>query len=323
MRDDRRQIQTAVLGSVDSQEPLVLPLEAIELDAFRKWYQGQSFWCGTWLDGCGRQLTTKLYVDRVCHFAHHPDPDTTRPPCARRARDVASADHLYVKAAAEGLLRTQGLPGEVVCSPPRPGHAPAGPVVRVQLKDGAVLTIHMNTAVPPDWDGPQAADRAVVEAGVLLDRTVLQRLRYVHRIRCDSQGTSRRIQIGTETARGTQWFTPEQCSLGPAGLMTPALADLPDRPIARPPARTQDGPHNQPARMSEEIRHLLLRLATARRGRDIALTRRLIKECDGVLSRRTAAPTVLKEARDSAERWLLEHSKGVVAQGRRKAGSSS
>lgn len=318
MRDDRRQIQTAVLGSVDSQEPLALPLEAIELDAFRKRYQGQSFWCGTWLGGCGRQLTTKLYVDRVCHFAHHPDPDSTRSPCARRARDVTSADHLYVRAAAESLLRTQGLPGEVTCSPPRPGQATAGSVVRVQLEDGSGLTIHMSPAVPPDWDDPQAAARTVVEAGVLLDRAALQRLRYVHRIRCDSQGTSRRVQIGTETARGTQWFSTEQCSLSSAGLMTPALTDLPDRPIARPPSRSQDRPQGRPARISEEIRHLLLRLATARRGRDIALTRRLIKECDGVLSRRAAAPTVLKEARDSAERWLSGHSKEVVAQGRPK-----
>jgi hypothetical protein len=66
---DRRRIQTAVLGSVDSQEPLVLPLEAIELDAFRKRYEGQTFWCGSWLGGCGRQLTTKLYVDRVCSLS--------------------------------------------------------------------------------------------------------------------------------------------------------------------------------------------------------------------------------------------------------------
>ncbi|MFE2424932.1 hypothetical protein [Streptomyces hokutonensis] len=36
VRDDRRQIQTAVLGGADSEEPLLLPLEAIELDAFRR-----------------------------------------------------------------------------------------------------------------------------------------------------------------------------------------------------------------------------------------------------------------------------------------------
>ncbi|MFE5375183.1 zinc finger domain-containing protein [Streptomyces mirabilis] len=159
---------------------------------------------------------------------------------------------------------------------------------------------------------PQAAARIAVEAGVLLDRATLQRLPYVHRIRCDSQGTSRRVLIGTETARGTQWFTPEQCSLGPAGLVTPALKDLPNRPIARPPARPQADTHHQPARISPEVRRLLLRLATARQSRDITNTRKLIKECDGLLTRRTCVPAALKEARDSAEQWLLERSKEVV-----------
>lgn len=41
---DRRQIQTAVLGSADSEEPLMLPLEAIELDAFRHRHEHHTFW---------------------------------------------------------------------------------------------------------------------------------------------------------------------------------------------------------------------------------------------------------------------------------------
>ncbi|MET7778720.1 hypothetical protein ABZU94_02280 [Streptomyces mirabilis] len=89
---------------------------------------------------------------------------------------MTSADHLYVKAAVEGLLRAQDLPGEVVCSQPGPEWAPAGSVVQLRFGDGTGLTIHMNTAVPPDWEGPQAAARIVVEAGVLLDRATLQRL---------------------------------------------------------------------------------------------------------------------------------------------------
>jgi hypothetical protein len=116
-----------------------------------------------------------------------------------------------------------------------------GSVVQLRLGDGAGLTIHMNAVVRPDWN-TQTAARIVVEAGVLVDRATLQRLPYVHRIRCDSQGTSRRVLIGTETARGTQWFTPEQCSVGPAGLVTPALDDLPNRPIARPSGH----PHAEP-----------------------------------------------------------------------------
>lgn len=54
MEGDKRRIQTAVLGSADSEEPLLLPMEAIELDAFRHRYADRSFWCGRWLGGCGQ-----------------------------------------------------------------------------------------------------------------------------------------------------------------------------------------------------------------------------------------------------------------------------
>ncbi|GAA3085061.1 hypothetical protein GCM10010449_06030 [Streptomyces rectiviolaceus] len=52
---DRRQSQTAVLGSTDSEEPLMLPLEAIDLDAFRHRHEHHTFRCGLLLDGCGGQ----------------------------------------------------------------------------------------------------------------------------------------------------------------------------------------------------------------------------------------------------------------------------
>ncbi|MFF4803430.1 hypothetical protein ACFY1U_34395 [Streptomyces sp. NPDC001351] len=79
MRGDRRQIQTAVLGGADWEEPLMLPLEAIERDAFRRRHEHDTFWCGLLLGGCGLQLITKLYTDRACHFAHraHPAPSSS------------------------------------------------------------------------------------------------------------------------------------------------------------------------------------------------------------------------------------------------------
>ncbi|MFK0026175.1 hypothetical protein [Streptomyces sp. NPDC090798] len=69
MRGGRRQIQTAVLGSADSEEPLMLPLEAIALDAFRRRHEHETYWCGLMLGGCGVQLATKLYTDRVCSLS--------------------------------------------------------------------------------------------------------------------------------------------------------------------------------------------------------------------------------------------------------------
>lgn len=69
VQGDRRQIQTAVLGGADSEDPLMLPLEAIERDAFRRHHEHDTFWCGLLLGGYGLQLTTKLYTDRVCSLS--------------------------------------------------------------------------------------------------------------------------------------------------------------------------------------------------------------------------------------------------------------
>ncbi|MGW0820689.1 hypothetical protein [Streptomyces sp. NPDC002845] len=63
MQGDTRQIQTAVLGGAESELPLLLPLEAIEMDAFRCRHVGDTFWCRLLLGGCGGQLTTKLYTE--------------------------------------------------------------------------------------------------------------------------------------------------------------------------------------------------------------------------------------------------------------------
>lgn len=66
---DKRRVQTAVTGAPDSESPVVLPLEAIELDEFRRLHADDTYWCGEWLGGCGQQLTTKLYVDRACSLS--------------------------------------------------------------------------------------------------------------------------------------------------------------------------------------------------------------------------------------------------------------
>ncbi len=100
MAMDKRRVQTAVIGHADSEIPVVLPMEAMELDFFRVRHDGHTFWCGVWLGGCGQQLTNKLYTDRACHFAHLPDPEHLST-CARKASGISSADHLFIK---RGLL---------------------------------------------------------------------------------------------------------------------------------------------------------------------------------------------------------------------------
>lgn len=311
---DGRRIQTAVVGAADAHRPVVLPLEAIELDAFRRTYAGLTFWCGTWLGGCGRQLTTKLYTDRVCHFAHHAAQDGQR--CARSAHDVASADHLYVKTALEELLRGGRVDGEVLCSPPGP--APVGSLVRLRISGVGELQVHMNTATAPDWDSPAAELRIAVAEHVPVERRVLQRLPYLHRVRCDTAGTGRQVMIGTQTARGTAWYLPHECSFGPTGLHTPALDDLPGQPIApRPAAPTGSAAMPRagatvPVRMSGHVRRLLLQLGSARTRGDLSLARELIRECDGLLAKATPQPPRLRQERDAAQAWVTEYSREVT-----------
>ncbi|MEU5893580.1 hypothetical protein ABZ835_43195 [Streptomyces sp. NPDC047461] len=207
-----------------------------------------------------------------------------------------------MKAAAERLLRAQAMSGEAVCSPPGPELALAGSVVWLRLGDGSGLTIHMTAGVRPDWE-TQPVARTVVEAKVLLDRFTLQRLPYVHRIRCDSQGTSRRVLMGTETARGTQWFTGDPCAGRPAKPAHRPTVGPRSRRTARsagPDITRSPPPPAAPGHRTPEPRH--------------HQHPKLIKECDVLLGRRTSAPMALKAARDSAEQWL-ERSKEVVTWG--------
>ncbi|WP_371626371.1 hypothetical protein OG245_29340 [Streptomyces sp. NBC_01116] len=179
----------------------MLPMEAIELDAFRHAHERDTFWCGTLLGGCGGQLTTKLYTDRACHFAHHPDPDGLPHVCGRAARGVNSADHLYVKSAAAAWLANRGEQATFTYT--RPGCGPLGSVVDVRWRHGA-LRVHLDQAVVPVWDD---AVEPVLGTMVPVDRDTLVRRWYVHRIRLDSEGTARRVRIGTEAfARPWSWW---------------------------------------------------------------------------------------------------------------------
>lgn len=216
MPGDKRRIQTAVLGSAESEVPLILPLEAIELDAFRRHHAEDTFWCGLLLGGCGERLTTKLYTDRVCHFAHLPDP-TGLHVCGRRARDVASADHLYVKSAAIAWLRDQDDPGDVHL------REPLGSVVDIAWEHGTRgLRLHLDAAVAPVWDDESV--EPVLGVSVPVDDETLARRGFVHRVGFDSVGTTRHVRIGTQAfAQETEWFGLGECSMTPDGLRTPAV----------------------------------------------------------------------------------------------------
>lgn len=219
MPGDKRRIQTAVLGGATSDVPLILPMEAIELDAFRQEHSADTFWCGLLLGGCGTQLSTKLYTDRVCHFAHLPDPTGVHA-CQRRARDVSSADHLYVKSAALAWLRDQEHHGDVhLCEP-------IGSVVDIAWEHGTRgLRLHLDGEVAPAWDNELV--EPVLGTTVPVDVDTLVRRRYIHRVRLDSVGTARRVRIGTQApARDTEWFTLGECHMSSDGFRTPAVEEI-------------------------------------------------------------------------------------------------
>ncbi|MEV5775837.1 competence protein CoiA family protein [Streptomyces antimycoticus] len=106
---DTRLVQTAVIGTRDSDQPVILPEEPYNLDQFRRHFQQKRFWCGTLLGGCGEELMTKRYESKVCHFAHFPDRTGLAPTCHRVANGADSPDHLFIKRDLTDWLKTQGV----------------------------------------------------------------------------------------------------------------------------------------------------------------------------------------------------------------------
>ncbi|WP_187281720.1 hypothetical protein [Streptomyces sp. gb1(2016)] len=301
MQADKRRIQTAVLGGAGSEEPLMLPMEAIELDAFRHAHERDTFWCGTLLGGCGGQLTTKLYTDRACHFAHHPDPDGLPHVCGRAARGVNSADHLYVKSAAAAWLADRGEQATFAYTHPEGG--PVGSVVDVRWRHGA-LRVHLDQAVAPVWDD---AVEPVLGTMVPVDRDTLVRRWYVHRIRLDSEGTARQVRIGTEAfARPTEWFALDECEMTERGLSTPAVERIIQSRSTPPPARRAPGKGRKTPDARFRTHVLFRRIEEARAVGAVVVVARVshtLATLDGVdQETRAQIDTVLEDAKV----WLRE-----------------
>ncbi|WP_405535271.1 hypothetical protein OG426_54695 (plasmid) [Streptomyces canus] len=279
----------------------MLPLEAIELDAFRRQHEHDTFWCGLLLGGCGLQLTTKLYTDRVCHFAHHPGPDGQPHVCGRRARGVSSADHLYVKSAAAAWLDASGEDAHFDYA--RPDGAPLGSVVDVRWSRGA-LRVHLDHAVPPAWDTDL---EPVLAQTVPVDRDTLIRRWYVHRIRLDNDGTARRVRIGTEAfARDTEWFTLDDCQMTERGLTTPAVERIIRSRTTAPPWHwPATKPKKQPD-ADTRAQVLLRQLADARKVGAVVVVTRVCKDIADLSGASAATQAALDGAVRDAHLWLEE-----------------
>lgn len=215
---DTRLVQTAVIGDEHSDVPIVLPTEAIELDGFRRSHAHDTFWCGLLLGGCGARLAHKLYVDRQCHFQHFPQANGAPHACQRPKVGESSADHLYVKLAMTRSLLEHGRTGSFAFP------QPIGSLLDVDLEDGVLLRVHMDGAVPPAWDDGRIP---VLGPGVVPEPGVLSRCPHVYRVRCESDGSSRQVWIGTQSlAHPTEWVPLADCSWTDDGLITPAATEI-------------------------------------------------------------------------------------------------
>ncbi|MEU4506931.1 competence protein CoiA family protein [Streptomyces sp. NPDC024089] len=229
---DTRLVQTAVIGTRDSDQPVILPEQPYNLDQFRSHFQDKRFWCGTLLGGCGEELMTKRYETKVCHFAHFPDRTSNAAACHRIANGADSADHLFIKRDVTLWLKSCGFRPQAELR--NLGHGPGDAVdfwlpktrqrLRFQLGHQDYRTWYRaeqefgTASEQMNWifgvDGPISAN-------------MMQRQGYALRVKCETDGSDRRVFIGTEhPGRPVAWSALDECRLTPDGLVTLVLEEL-------------------------------------------------------------------------------------------------
>ncbi|MFC0552545.1 hypothetical protein ACFFHJ_16775 [Planotetraspora thailandica] len=231
-------MQTAVLGSPDSDRGLSLPTERKEAEAYLSRYRGRKFYCGVLIGGCGWRLMDKLYGDRVCHFAHFPDTKGMAPECERRYLGADSADHLFIH---------RGLSSGLTELPRFEGRLEAGRcidlLVRRRQTKSAIKVQFVNLSAD-EWEQQDDVLRAqfghvdwmLGPTATRTSRYLLERDGYALRVRCEEgKGGARVVKVGTETSDGDlEWSSLDDCEITAKGVVTPLLRKV--RASRRPPA---------------------------------------------------------------------------------------
>lgn len=268
MARDARLVQTAVLDTADSEDPVECPTEVPEMLIFRSEHLERTFWCGTWLGGCGGELTTKLCTDKVCHFAHKADPDAMDSPCRRRSAGAAgtgSADHLYIKAALADWMASHKTPGSIRIPQDPSGHVRLGAQVTAEPAGHLPLHFILDETAMPALD--QSTAGMVFGENVEPPSRILREHGFVHRVRCVPDGVHRRTQIGTESADGSiDWrdLTADDVQLTEHGLSTETSTEIhrrrtetipigarAPRPVAQETPALRPAPDPEPAQESD------------------------------------------------------------------------
>ncbi|MFG2257376.1 hypothetical protein [Streptomyces mirabilis] len=226
---DHRLVQTAVIGNTRSDHPVILPMAAAELEAWRRRHPDYTYWCGYELGGCCGRLMDRLYRDKVCHFAHV----ASGPTCGRAATGESSADHLFIKRGLRNLLSKHGQQGDVRTRDLGSGpgdavdlHLPATrrrlrfQLSRLDYRRWRTANLALSGDVDEvDWlfgsDGP-------------LTEELLARNGYGLHFRLETAGGERRVYIGTRThdEPSVRWDPLEDCRIEQAGLLTPSAEAL-------------------------------------------------------------------------------------------------
>ncbi|MFC4607121.1 hypothetical protein ACFO9E_04700 [Streptomyces maoxianensis] len=225
-----------MIGNASSDHPVILPMEAAELEAWRRRHPDHTYWCGYELGGCGGRLMDRLYHDKVCHFAHV----AGGPTCGRAATGESSADHLFIKRGLRNLLSKQGQRGDV-----RTRDLGSGPGGAVDLHLPAARRRLRFQLSRLDYRGWRTANLAlggdVDEVDWLfgsdgpLTEELLARNGYSLRFRLETVGGERRVYVGTRTydEPSVRWDPLEDCRIERAGLLTPSAETL-RVPVQRP-----------------------------------------------------------------------------------------
>ncbi|MFF1348533.1 hypothetical protein ACFVZJ_21560 [Streptomyces sp. NPDC058322] len=273
---DRRLVQTAVIGSASSGMGIVLPQEADELRRLRRRHPAYTYWCGTQLGGCGGKLSDRLYVDKVCHFAHAPNAS-----CHRDANGADSADHLFVKQDLALWARGSGIDARAVLRDLGSG---PGDAVDLRVRDSRQrVRFQFRRLSHPEWRSAReelARDAASLDwvfgPGSAHPETVAEMHAAngcVLRFRCETQGVARRIRIRAEEARrSTDWVPLDACVMTPEGLRVPGARGLrrasrrpvveasPVPPVAVPAPRPATGADRRSGRSTSPLVRKVQRL---------------------------------------------------------------
>jgi hypothetical protein len=132
---------------------------------------------------------------------------------------------------------------------------------------------------------------------VPVDRETLIDRWYVHRIQLNSEGTTRKVQIGTEAlARETEWFALDDCEVTERGLTTPAEERIVKAHTTAPPrwpaAKAKKGPD-----VEARAQVLLRQLASARKVESVAVVNRVCREISGLSGASSATQAELARRR--------------------------